>query len=130
MVHAVSVYGVVGDCESNAALWEDVLHHLSGLGNAPNIVGVDYNFPLERLWNVLQAVLPHLLTRRLVDVASGFRRVLPMRLQAGGGGRSHTALRRAGGSPHRAHRATGGTHPQRGDPGAPVGALRPDGGGD
>ena len=46
MLHTVSVYGVVGDRESNSALWDDVLHHLSGLGNAPHIVGADRNFPL------------------------------------------------------------------------------------
>ena len=68
VLHAVSVYGVVGDRESNSALWEDVLHHLSGLRNAPHIVGADCNFPLGRLRDVPQAMLAHLLTRRLVDL--------------------------------------------------------------
>ena len=65
--HAVLVYNMVGDCESNAALWEDVLHHLSGLGNAPYVVGADCVFPLGRLRDVPHAMLVHLLTHRLVD---------------------------------------------------------------
>ena len=68
MLHAVSVYGVEGERESNAAVWEDVLHHLSGLGNAPHVVGASCNFPLGRWQDVPQAVLAHLLTCRLVDV--------------------------------------------------------------
>ena len=43
------VYEVVGDRVSNAVVWEDVLHHVSGLGNAPHIVGADCNFLLGRL---------------------------------------------------------------------------------
>ena len=68
LLHAVSVYGVVGHRKSNSALWEDMLHHLSSLGNAPHIVGADYNFPLAQLRDVPQAMLAHLLTRRLVDL--------------------------------------------------------------
>ena len=49
VLHAVSVDSVVGDRESNAAPWEDVLHHISGLGNASHIVGADCNFPLGQL---------------------------------------------------------------------------------
>ena len=59
---------MVGDRESNAALWDDVLHHLSGLGNTPHIVGADRNFSLGRLRDVPLAMLAHLLTCRLVDV--------------------------------------------------------------
>ena len=65
---AVSVYGLAGNHESNMALWEDVLHHLSGLGNALHIVGADCNFPLGRLRDVPQVMLANLLTRRLVDL--------------------------------------------------------------
>ena len=59
---------VVGDRESNSALWDDVLHHLSGLGNPPHIVGAERHFPLGRLQDVMKAMLAHLLTRRLVDL--------------------------------------------------------------
>ena len=68
VLHAVSVCGVVGDRDSNSALWQDMLHHLSGLGNAPHIVGADGNIPLGRLRDVPQAMLAHLLTRQLVDL--------------------------------------------------------------
>ena len=68
MLHTVSIYGVVGDRESKSASWDDVLHHLSGLGKAPHIVGADHNFSLGRLRDVLLAMLAHLLTCRLVDL--------------------------------------------------------------
>ena len=59
---------MVGDRRSNTAAWEDVLHHLSGLENAPHVVGADCNFLPGLLQDVPQAVLAHLLTRRLLDV--------------------------------------------------------------
>ena len=37
VLHAVSVYGVVGHRESYAAVREDVRHHLFGLGHAAHI---------------------------------------------------------------------------------------------
>ena len=67
-LHTILVCGVVGDRESNLALWDDVLHHLSGLGNAPHIVGAGFIFPPERLRDVPRAMLAHVLTRRLVDL--------------------------------------------------------------
>ena len=52
VLHVVAVYGLVGDRESHSALWEDMLHHFSGLGDAPHIVGADCNFPLGQLRDV------------------------------------------------------------------------------
>ena len=49
-------------------MWEDVLHHLTSLGNAPHIVGVECNVPLDRLRDVPQAMVAHLLTRPPVDL--------------------------------------------------------------
>ena len=68
VLHAVSLCGVVGDRKSTVALWEDVPHHLSGLGNAQHIIGADCNYPLGRLRDVPQAMLAHLLTRPLVEL--------------------------------------------------------------
>ena len=111
VLHAVSVYGVVGDRESPSALWEDV-HHLSGLGTAPHIVGASCNFPPGRPQDVPQAMPAHLLTRRLVDLdleyAGSEERCQCGYTRGGGGGSQPRAPTAAGGSPHRVHRAASG----------------------
>ena len=112
MLYSVFVYGVVEDRESNTALWEDVLHHLSGLRNAPHIVGVDCNFPLGRLRDVLQAMLADLVTRRLVHLDLEYAGS-EERYQCGytqGEEVTATSIASVLADP-RTHCAAGGTHP-------------------
>ena len=66
VLHVVSVYGVQGDRESNAALWDDVLQKLC-LCNAPHAVGAHCNCVLRCPRDMSEEALANLLTRRLVD---------------------------------------------------------------
>ena len=72
VLHVLCVYGVPGDPELNAGLWDSVLQYAARLGNAPFVVGGDFNFPLGELGALPPVVLGHLLTQRLVDVDAAF----------------------------------------------------------
>ena len=72
VLHVLCVYGVPGDPELNAELWDSVLKYAARLGNAPFVVGRDFNFPLGELGSAPPVVLGHLLTQRLVDVDAAF----------------------------------------------------------
>ena len=62
---AVSLNGVQGEPEGNAALRDDLLQDLCGLSNARHAAR---HFVLGRPRDVPQAVLAHILARRLVNV--------------------------------------------------------------
>ena len=113
MLHAVSVYGIVRHCETKMALWEDVLYHLSGLGNALHIIGSDSNFLPWRPRDVPQTALAHPLTRWLVDLDLEYVR-FEERCQCGymlgGGNQSHTLGWRASKSLHRVRSPESGPH--------------------
>ena len=64
-LHLVCVYGVYGDDALNRELWTSVAAHLARLGNAPLIVGADFNFPLGDLGSAPEPLLAALLTRAL-----------------------------------------------------------------
>ena len=66
------VYGIPNDTELNAELWDSVLQYAARLGNAPFLVGGDFNFPLGNLGSAPPVVLGHLMTQRLVDVDATF----------------------------------------------------------
>ena len=72
VLHVLCVYGVPVDPELNAELWDSVLQYAARLGNAPFIVGGDFDFPLGELGAVPPVVLGHLLTQRLVDMDAAF----------------------------------------------------------
>ena len=73
-LHLICVYGVYGDDALNRELWTSVAAHLARLGNAPLVVGADFNFPLGDVGAAPEPLLAALLTRRLVDLDLEFNK--------------------------------------------------------
>ena len=73
-LHLVCVYVVYGDDALNRELWTSVAAHLARLGNAPLIVGADFNSPLGDLGTAPEPLLAALVTRRLVDLDLEFNK--------------------------------------------------------
>ena len=73
-LHLVCVYRVYGDDALNRELWTSVAAHLALLGNAPLVVGADFNSPLGDLGAAPEPLLAALLTRRLVDLHLEFNK--------------------------------------------------------
>ena len=57
VLHVLCVYGVPGDPELNAELWDSLLQYAARLGNTPFVGGGDFNFPLGELGAVPPVVL-------------------------------------------------------------------------
>ena len=72
VLHVLCVYGVLGKPELNTELWDSVLQYAPRLGNAPCVIGADFNFSLGELGAVPPVVVGHLLIQRLVDVDAAF----------------------------------------------------------
>ena len=67
-VHVQPVYGHSGRPAANAAFFGRVLEYAARHGNAPQLLGGDFNDPLDDLRRLPQSLSMALLTRRLVDV--------------------------------------------------------------
>ena len=67
-VHVQPVYGHSGRPAANAAFFGSVLEYAARHGNAPQLLGGDFNDPLDDLRRLPQSLSMALMTPRLVDV--------------------------------------------------------------
>ena len=70
VLHAQAAYGVSGQPALNRAFWQQALDYAARHGAAPQLIGGDFNFPLDDLLQAPPTLQGLLLTRRLVDADS------------------------------------------------------------
>ena len=68
VLHLQGVYGVVDSPEANSRLMDQVLEHSARLGNAPQVVGGDFNAPLGDLLRAPRSLVLALISRQLFDL--------------------------------------------------------------
>ena len=70
VLYAQAAYGVSGQPALNRAFWQQALDYAARHGAAPQLIGGDFNFPLDDLLQAPPTLQGLLLTRRLVDADS------------------------------------------------------------